>query len=77
MAVMSHTLPLQPGEENALKGNLRLRRWISTRLGRVTLTPLSDADFHREITKPLTLQIARIFSHMPNGRTDPHARAVR
>lgn len=77
MAILSHTNPLLPGEEASLRYNKRLLRWIKARLAPVSQTPLTDAGFHQEITKPLTLRFARAIVHMPNGLVDPKLRAVR
>ena len=73
MAIITQTSPIRTGEEASLRNNKRLLYWIKSRIHPVTRQTLSDGDFHREILKPRTLQIARVFVHKPNGLPDPKA----
>lgn len=77
MANISHTQPIQLGEEASLRANTQLHRWMHARLRRAKTPVLTDDQFHSEISKPLTLQFARAIVNKPNGKADPKSHAPR
>lgn len=77
MALRSHTLPLQAGEEASLTTNTRVRRFMNARLRNSAKYVLSNAEFHREIIKPLQLKFARAIVNTPNSLADVHGRSTR
>ena len=77
MALKSYTLPLQAGEEASLTTNTRVRRFMNARLRNSAKYVLSNAEFHREIIKPLQLKFARAITNTPNSFVDIHGRSTR
>lgn len=77
MALRSHTLPLQTGEEASLTTNTRIRRFMNARLRNSAKHVLSNAEFHQEIIKPFQLRFARAIVNTPNSFADVHGRSTR